>query len=262
MLYDLEPQLPLRLATIRRRLQTSSKGRWRRLRWGLLGAVLWLAAPAVAQEVSTLETATLETAGAETVVPETAVPGDLGIGQQLPSDARQLELYAIDGQAVPLGSFHRPAGLLLVFVANTCPYVLDWLDRLPRLAETGAAQQVAVVAVNANAGKRGSTDRPEAMLALWQLHGLEMPYLVDREAALADVLGARRTPEVLLFDGDWRLVYRGAIDDLSGPFEQVTSHYATQALRQMLSGEEVTLSETQAIGCAIQKPRRRRKSGH
>lgn len=182
------------------------------------------------------------------------------VGHMVSAEVQGLELFTTEGLGLKLSSLRRANGLLLIFAANTCPYVLDWLDRLPRLAAQGNAEEVAVVVVNANAGKRSSSDSPQAMAALWQRQGLQLPYLVDRRSALAEALGARRTPEVFLFDGAWRLVYRGAIDDLSGPFEQVTAHYAAEALGQMLSGEAVTLSQTQAIGCAIQKPRRRRQA--
>ncbi len=192
--------------------------------------------------------------------PSEKVATTLEVGQALPVQVRRLGLWASDGEAVEVASLRQANGLLLIFASNTCPYVLDWLDRLPRLATRGAAQEVGVVVVNANARQRSSTDSPEEMVALWQRQGLELPYLVDRGSELALALGARRTPEVFLFDAAWRLVYRGAIDDLSGPFEQVTAHYAAEALRQMLDGDPVVRSETPAIGCAIQKPRRRRST--
>lgn len=187
-------------------------------------------------------------------------PG-LQVGQEISRAARSLAMVDViaspEPAAVTLEELRGSQGLLLVFSSNTCPYVLDWLDRLPRLAARGGAQGVPLVVVNANERKRRSTDAPEAMTSLWREHGFAFPYLVDVDAALADALGAQRTPEVFLFDGAWTLVYRGAIDDLSGPFEEVNNHYVDDALHQMLGQQPVLVSTADAIGCAIQRPRRR-----
>lgn len=182
----------------------------------------------------------------------------LQIGSPLSPQALQLPLLDMSQQSVSLEDLRQANGLMLIFSANTCPYVLDWLERLPRLAAISTQNEVALVVINSNERKRKSTDSALEMAALWQDRGFQMPYLVDRDATLADALGAQRTPEVFLFDAQWGLVYRGAIDDLSGPFEQVTTHYATDALQQMLSGGELLQESTPALGCAIQRPRRRR----
>ena len=193
-----------------------------------------------------------------------ATTPDLQVGQRLGETARELSMLdvTVPEETAPatLDALRGSGGLLLVFSSNTCPYVLDWLDRLPRLAARGSAAGVPLVVVNANERRRRSTDAPEAMLALWRDHGFSFPYLVDQDAALADALNAQRTPEVFLFDGDWTLVYRGAIDDLSGPFDQVTQHYADDALEQMLDGKPILQPTSDAVGCAIQRPRRRVRS--
>lgn len=174
-----------------------------------------------------------------------------------------LERILVDpgGGTSSLGDLAGPAGLMVIFASNTCPYVLDWLDRFPRLASFGAEHGVGFALVNSNARKRRAEDSPEAMLELAEKGGFDFPYLVDPDSALADDLGARRTPEVFLFDADWRLVYQGAVDDHSGPWERVESHWALDALRQMVSGEEPTLGSTQALGCSVLRPRRRRPAG-
>ena len=185
--------------------------------------------------------------------PVEMVPGDL-----LDPVERERLLHAPDGETSDLARWAGPSGLMVVFASNTCPYVLDWLDRFPRLASLGAEHGVGFVVVNSNARKRGAEDSPEAMAELARSRGFDFPYLVDPESALAQALGARRTPEVFLFDDAWRLVYHGAIDDHSGPWEQVESHWALDALGQMAVGEEPTVGSTQALGCAVLGPRRRR----
>lgn len=222
------------------------------LPWSVVGLVIAMAAMAEMAVVPTVANAQTDAPAAAT---ET-LPG-LAPGQTVAEEARHVPLFDVDGHASDMDALAAKEGLMLIFSANTCPYVVDWLDRLPRLASQGRRHGIAVVVVNANERKRNSTDSPADMAALWNERGYGMPYLVDRDATLADALGAQRTPEVFLFDGSWRLVYRGAIDDLSGPFEEVTVHYALEALQGMVSGDGVVLESTPALGCAIQRPRRR-----
>ncbi len=191
------------------------------------------------------------------------VSSALEVGEQLPEAALDIELTDLDGNHQTLGGLWGAGGAMLVFAANSCPYVLDWADRLPTLAAFAGANQISFVLLNANERQRRDRDSPAAMAEfLAQLETapatLEMPYLVDQDSRLASALGAQRTPEVFLFDRDKQLVYHGAIDDHSGPLSEVSEHWAADALDQLVAGEEVLNSSTAPIGCAVLKPRRRR----
>lgn len=196
---------------------------------------------------------------------------NLPIGAPLPDEARTLELapVAVDPEAVgpditaaditprPLADWRREAGLLVIFAANTCPYVTDWADRFPRLAALGQERGIGVVVVNSNARKRKTDDSPEAMADFAREHLGGLPYLLDEGSKLADLLGAERTPEALLFDGEWKLVYRGQVDDHSGPFAEVEEHYLRDAMGALL-GEGPMPEATPPLGCKILRPRQRR----
>jgi hypothetical protein len=71
-------------------------------------------------------------------------------------------------------------------------------------------------------------------------------------------LDAKVTPEVFLFDKEFELRYKGAIDNWFyelGKYRRVTSdHYLIDALQSVLGGEDPIIMETEAIGCLIQKP--------
>lgn len=181
----------------------------------------------------------------------------LAVGEELTASALIIELIDLDDQRQPLDALLGANGTLVLFASNTCPYMLDWLDRLPRIADFAAANDIAFLVVNANARKRTSDDSPQAMAALAETHEFGFPYWVDEDATLADALAAKRTPEVFLFDAEKTLVYHGALDDHSGPFDEVTEHWALDALRQMVTGASIATPSTAAIGCAVQRPRRR-----
>ncbi|MEM1203666.1 MAG: redoxin family protein [Acidobacteriota bacterium] len=189
--------------------------------------------------------------------PPPELPG-VQIGEGVPEAALALELADLDDGRRRVGDLLGEAGSVFVFLSNTCPYAVDWFDRLPKMAELAEEQGIGFVAVNSNARKRKAEDSPQAMAELLEEQGFRFPYWVDADSALAEALGATRTPEVFLFDGGGSLVYRGAIDDHSGPFERVTEHWALDALREMAAGDGVSTALTTPLGCAVLKPRRRR----
>lgn len=193
--------------------------------------------------------------------PAALLGAGVAVGERLDDDVLATLLADPAGEVSTLGDHWGERGAMVVFAANACPYVLDWLDRLPRMADFAAESGIGFVVVNANARRRTTDDAPAAMAELAAEHAFDFPYLVDREATLADALGATRTPEVFLFDADRTLVYQGAIDDHSGPFAEVSAHWALDALRQMAAGDAVTAPATAPIGCSVLRPRPPRRSG-
>ena len=69
--------------------------------------------------------------------------------------------------------------------------------------------------------------------------------LVDRGAIVADMLGAKTTPDVFVFDTEGKLVYRGLIDDdRSGKKGEATTRYLRDAIDATLAGTAVSVAET------------------
>lgn len=171
-----------------------------------------------------------------------------------------LELPLIDvtrnDAVVALGDLRRDGGLLVVFLSNSCPYVLDWADRLAQLEAQAGTTDLGLALINSNARKRKASDSPDEMRRFADQFLGDLPYLLDEQSRLADLLDAQRTPETFLFDADLRLVYRGLIDDHSGPIEEVKHHWLRDSINALGAG--VAGPESQpALGCAVQRPRRR-----
>ena len=76
---------------------------------------------------------------------------------------------------------------------------------------------------------------------------MSFPYVVDATSDVARAFGATRTPEVFLFDTDGRLVYTGGIDDSKDP-EQVTATYMADAVKALISGDEIAVQESRSLG--------------
>src|SRR5262249_17282341 len=74
-------------------------------------------------------------------------------------------------------------------------------------------------------------------------------------------LGVRRTPEVVLLDGERRLRYRGRIDDqyrLGGARPAAARRDLKEAIDAVLAGREVAAAETEVDGCPITFPKARK----
>ena len=163
---------------------------------------------------------------------------DLPLGSNIPMASIKME--GINGEKVSLSDVIMENGLLVNFTCNTCPWVVRWQDRYNDLAKASKKNKIGYIAINPNAGKR---DRGENMDTL------------VKDAKLATAFGARTTPHIYLFDGDGKLVYRGAIDDNAAKKRKVKKKYLMDAIKAVGKGKDVRLAETKALGCSIKFPR-------
>jgi peroxiredoxin len=76
-------------------------------------------------------------------------------------------------------------------------------------------------------------------------------YLRDEDQKVARLYGAQRTPEVFLFDRESILRYHGAIDDNYDDPNGVKQHYLRNALEALVGSKNVSVPETQPVGCTI-----------
>lgn len=170
----------------------------------------------------------------------------IALGTRTPS----FKLPGVDGSDHALGDFRDAKLLALVQYCNHCPYVLAWEDRLMKLARDYADRGLRVVAVNSNDAARYLEDSFERMKERAEQLDFPFDYLFDASQALAQALGAERTPEVFLFDEQRRLRYHGAIDD-SRDENAVSRNYLREAIDALLAGEEPPVTETESVGCTV-----------
>ncbi len=175
----------------------------------------------------------------------------LAIGSALPLPTTAM--MGTDGSQYTLGAVAGEGGLLVIFGANTCPFVLAWQDRFAPLAARAQAQGIGTIIVNSNVAFRNDDDSPAAMRAHAAEHRYTVPYVQDAGTAIADAFGATRTPEVFLFDGDKKLVYRGAIDDNARDASKVTQPFLMEAIQAVAQGSAPDPGVTRSIGCTIKR---------
>lgn len=169
----------------------------------------------------------------------------------LGAKAPDFDLPATDGTTYTLDSFRDSRLLVVVFLANHCPYVSAWEDRIIDIARHFAQQGVAFVGISSNDVSKFPQDSPEEMRKRAQEKDYPFPYLYDEDQTATRAYGAVRTPEVFLFDGERRLQYHGAVD--SDYEESATmQNYLRDALNTLLhSGQALLTAETPVVGCTI-----------
>ena len=178
-----------------------------------------------------------------------AVAGPLAIGAKMPST--DVKMKNVDGSEKTLAEIAQPAGTLVVFTCNHCPYAKAWEKRIVELGNTYMTKGIGVVAVNSNDPKVAAGDSFDGMQVRAKERGMQFPYVVDATSGVARAFGATKTPEAFLFDKDGKLVYHGTIDDNGEDAAKVEKWYLKDALEAVAGGKDVAVKETKSIGCSI-----------
>ena len=166
-------------------------------------------------------------------------------------------LEGTDGQKYSLVDMADKEVVVVCFTCNTCPYAVDYEDRLIALAKKFAAEggKCFLVAINANLVK---DDLLPAMQERAKSKGFNFPYLHDATQQVARSYGATFTPEFVVLDKQRKVVYLGAMDD-SPDGKNVTKKYIEDAVAAAQAGKQSEVTETPAVGCAVRYVRQRSK---
>ena len=137
------------------------------------------------------------------------------------------------------------------FVGTECPMAKLYAPKMSRLFEEFTDRGVQFVGVNSN-----RQDSLGDTLEYVQRHQLRFPVVQDTGNVVADRYEATRTTEVVLLDEELVVRYRGRIDD---QYEPGISRSAPRrddlrlAIEEVLSGKNVSVTETTPLGCLIGK---------
>jgi peroxiredoxin len=137
--------------------------------------------------------------------------------------------------------------VVLVFLANHCPVVTAYEDRIIDLANELKGKSVKFVGVSVN---RMASDRLPAIKERVKDKGYNYIYGYDESQKIGKAYGASVTPEFFVLDKDRVIRYTGALDD-SQDDSKVTKTYVKDAVNAILAGETVEVTETRPKGCGI-----------
>lgn len=146
--------------------------------------------------------------------------------------------------------------VVVVFTCNSCPYSVDYEERLIELQAkySTPGSKVQLVAINSNIIEADDLD---AMKERASTKKFNFPYLWDESQQVAKDFGAIYTPEFFVLNKQRNIVYKGAMDD-NTKAESVKLKYIELAIAASLSGKTPEVTKTGARGCAIRFKRNRR----
>lgn len=137
--------------------------------------------------------------------------------------------------------------LLVMFICNHCPYVKAVEERLVKLGQEFSDRPVSIIAISSNDGAKYPEDSFEQM----KLKNYPFPYLYDESQAVAAKFGAVCTPDFFLYDKEFKLAYRGRLDDSWKDASLVRSRDLAGAIESLLQGMRPTLEQRSSMGCSI-----------
>ena len=178
----------------------------------------------------------------------------INIGDALPEFTN---LPGIDGTKLSSSDITEDV-LVMVILANHCPWVKGMDQDLIKLVESFNGQSVRVVGFAVNLRE---DDRLAAMKVHAEKVGYNFSYLFDETQQLGRALGATRTPEYFVFDKQRKLTYMGLLYNSPAKMNadgstrhingEPSEFYASDAIKATLAGEQVATSETRAQGCSV-----------
>lgn len=172
------------------------------------------------------------------------------------SMAPDFTLVDLDGKAHTLSSYTSKGKVVVLEWFNPqCPFVVKHYrdaqnQTMNELAKSYAGDDVVWLRINSGApGKQGhGMDLNKQTKKDWKMKGA---ILVDETGTIGRAYGARTTPHMYIVNTDGMLVYNGAIDNNSSASRPGETNYVDQALRDIMAGRDVRVSETSPYGCSV-----------
>jgi peroxiredoxin len=158
----------------------------------------------------------------------------------------------VTGSTVHRDDFRGNKALLVLFICAHCPYVKHIEKGLAALGTDYAAKPLAIVAISSNDMTTHPDDSSTALKHQAKNLGFVFPYLYDETQDVAHAYKAACTPDIFLFDGDFKLVYRGQFDSSRpGNGVPITGEDLRGAIDRVLAGQPVPVDQRPSIGCNI-----------
>lgn len=142
--------------------------------------------------------------------------------------------------------------VVVVFLANHCPAVVQYEDRIIDFVNKNKDKSVELVAIcctdpDSSYAKQDDLTQIKAKI---KDKGYNFAYGFDGEGTSGKAYGAVATPHFFVLNKARELVYAGALDNNNNE-EKADKHYVQAAVDAALKGETPETRETRARGCGI-----------
>lgn len=177
-------------------------------------------------------------------------------GLKIGDTAEDFNLKNINGDMVSLSEIENAKGYIITFTCNTCPYAVEYEDRIIDLHKKYAPMGYPVVAINPNDPEVKKGDSFSVMQVRAEEKSFPFEYLIDEGQKVFPKYGATKTPHVFLLNKDLVVKYIGAIDDNHEDANLVKVKYVEDAISALEAGNDPNPATTKAVGCGIKSKKK------
>jgi len=142
--------------------------------------------------------------------------------------------------------------IVLAFLANHCPVVQAYEDRLIDFVSDYKDKGVRVVGVSVN---DIDEDRLPGIRKYTKQHKSNYIYGYDESQAMGRAYGATNTPQFFVLDKERKIRYTGTLDDNQRE-DKVTKTYLRDAVDALLKGQNPPVDESRPQGCGVRYTKR------
>ncbi len=140
--------------------------------------------------------------------------------------------------------------VVVAFLANHCPVVKAYEDRLIEFTNAYKDKGVRVVGISVS-NSRIEEDKIPGIKTYTKEHKSNYVYGYDESQAVGKAYGATNTPQFFVLDKERKIRYTGTLDD-SQREENVKATYLKDAVDALLAGKSPATEESRPQGCGIQ----------
>ncbi len=166
--------------------------------------------------------------------------------------AKGFELPSVEGSNKSYDDISMKNGIVIAFICNHCPYVIDIIKRLVNDFSYLKTIDIGTAAIMSNDVKKYPEDSFTNMKFFSDLHGFTFPYLFDEDQKVARLYKAVCTPDFFCFDNRKKLFYRGRLDNLGykKPNKKRVSELLN-ACSKRINNNEISKKQHNSMGCSI-----------
>jgi peroxiredoxin len=158
----------------------------------------------------------------------------------------------VSGKTISLHDFSGCQGLLVMFICQHCPFVIHVKSELAKLGQDYISQNIGIVAISSNDVANYPDDSPEKLKAMAEEYSFNFPVCYDETQEVAKAYQAACTPDFYLFDRNFKLVYRGQLDDSRPSLDiPVTGKDLREAMEGLLANQPISPEQKPSLGCNI-----------